>query len=179
MSNATSGAQRMNYVEARSHIKTGDLIALRTTHGGFPALVRWFTKSPYTHTAVALWMCDRLMMIETRIVAGIVPMSQLGDTDFDVIRCPVADPEYVFIEAFNILGTPINYDFIDLLRIAARLKLGWKAPDADDGRKVCSALSAAVYRLAGWNPAGLPGIPAPCEVVAAAGPVAIEVRNGG
>lgn len=118
-----------NYAEARSQIRTGDLIAVRSTHGGFAALVRWVTKSPYTHTAVALWVCDRLMMVETRILAGIVPMSQLGDKDFDVIRCPVADPEYVVIEAFNILG--------------------------------------------------LPGIAAPCEVVAAAGPVAIEVRHGG
>lgn len=179
MSNASNGALRLTYAEARSQIKTGDLIAVRSTHGGFAALVRWFTKSPYTHTAVALWVCDRLLMVETRILAGIVPMSQLGDKDFDVIRCPVADPEYVFIEAFNILGMPVDYDVIDLLRIAARLRLGWKGREVDDQRKVCSALSAAIYRLAGWRPVGLPGIPAPCEVVAAAGPVSIEVRNGG
>lgn len=179
MTNAGNGAPRLTYAEARSQIKTGDLIAVRSTHGGFAALVRWFTKSPYTHTAVAIWVCGRLLMVETRILAGIVPMSQLGDKDFDVIRCPVADPEYVVIEAFNILGLPIGYDFVDLLRIAARLRLGWKAPQVDDDSKICSALSASIYRLAGWRPEGLPGIPAPCEVVAAAGPVAIEVRRGG
>lgn len=182
MSNANTGSsliKPIDYATARSLIKTGDLIAVRSKAGGFPALVRWFTKSPYTHTAVALWVCDRLMMIETRIVACIVPLSQLGNAEFDVIRSPVADTKYVFIEAFNILGVPVNYDFMDLLRIAARLKLGWKAPAEDDGGKVCSALSAAIYRLAGWRPANLPGIPAPCEVVAAAGPVVIEVRNLG
>lgn len=175
-----SSADRFSsYAEARRWIKTGDLIAVRSTHGGFSAMVRWFTKSPYTHTAVALWVCDRLLMVETRILAGIVPMSQMDSKDFDVIRCPVTNPEHVFIEAFNILGMPVGYDFKDLLRIAARLKLGWKAPEVDDQSKVCSALSAAIYRLAGWRPVGLPGIPAPCEVVAAAGPVAIEVRHGG
>lgn len=176
---ANPGALRLNYEDARSHIRTGDLLGVRSTHGGFAALVRMGTKSPYTHTAVAIWVCDRLMMVETRGLAGIVPATQLGSKDFDVIRCPVADPEYVFIEAFNILGQPVGYDFIDLLRIAARLWFGWKEPEADDKKLVCSALSAAIYRLAGWRPAGLPAIPAPCEVVAAAGPVAIEVRNGG
>ncbi|MES1977521.1 MAG: hypothetical protein V4451_05760 [Pseudomonadota bacterium] len=178
MSNANTGLIPIDYVTARSQIRTGDLIAVRSHAGGFPGLVRWCTESPYTHTAIALWVCDRLMMIETRFTACIVPLSQLGNAEFDVVRCPVADPEYVLIEAFNILGVPVNYDFMDLLRIAARLKLGWQTGD-DDGRKVCSALSAAVYRLAGWRPEGLPGIPAPCEVVAAAGPVAIEVRNLG
>lgn len=179
MTTANNGALRLTYAEARSQIRTGDLIAVRSSHGGFAALVRFFTRSPYTHTAVALWVCDRLMMVETRILAGIVPATQLGDRDFDVIRCPVADADYVFIEAFNILGMPVGYDFKDLVRIAARLWLGYKGPEADDESKVCSALSAAIYRLAGWKPAGLPAIPAPCEVVAAAGPVAIEVRNGG
>lgn len=178
MSNATTGSSPTTYALARNKIKNGDLIAVRSNHGGFAALVRWFTNSPYTHTAIALWVGDRLMMVETRILAGIVPMSQLGGKNFDVIRCPVADTEYVYIEAFNILGMPVSYDFMDLLCIAARLKLGWKAPEVDDDSKVCSALSAAIYRLAGWNPEGLPGIPAPCEVVAAAGPVAIEVRGG-
>lgn len=175
-----SSADRFaSYADARSQIKTGDLIAVRSTHGGFAALVRWVTRSPYTHTAVAIWVCNRLLMVETRILAGIVPASQLDNKDFDVIRCPVADPEYVVIEAFSILGLPIGYDFVDLLRIAARLWLGWKAPEVDDDSKICSALSVAIYRLAGWRPVGLPGIPAPGEVVAAAGPVAIEVRHGG
>lgn len=178
--NANNGAlQRLTYEQARSLIKTGDLLAVRSTHGGFAALIRWGTKSPYTHTAVAIWLCDRLMMVETRGLAGMVPATQLGDKDFDVIRCPVEDTEYVVIEAFNILGQPVGYDFIDLLRIAGRLWFGWKEPESDDRKLVCSALSAAIYRLAGWKPAGLPAIPAPCEVVAAAGPVAIEVRNGG
>jgi hypothetical protein len=167
------------YPEARSHIRTGDLLAVRSKQGFFANLVRIGTRSPYTHTAVALWMCDRLMMVETRGQAGIVPASQLGTKDFDVIRCPVADAEYVFIEAMNILGIPVDYDSMDLLRIATRLWFGLKEPEADDENKICSALSAAIYRLAGWKPAGLPAIPAPCEVVAAAGPVAIEVRNGG
>lgn len=180
MMNANNGVlPRLTYAEARGQIRTGDLLAVRSKHGGFAALVRWGTKSPYTHTAVAIWVCDRLMMVETRGLAGIVPATQLGDKEFDVIRCPVADADYVFIEAFNILGMPVGYDVMDLLRIAARLWFGWKEPAADDRKLVCSALSAAIYRLAGWKPAGLPAIPAPCEVVAAAGPVAIEVRNGG
>ncbi len=179
MTDASPGSIRTDYEGARSLIRTGDLIGVRSKNGGFPALTRWATKSPYTHTAVALWLCDRLFMVETRGVAGIVPLAQLGSKEFDVVRCPVADSEYVFIEAVNLLGTPVNYDLADLLRIVGRLWFGIKEPETDDGGKICSALSASIYRLAGWRPLGLAAIPAPCEVMAAAGPVAIEVRNLG
>lgn len=178
--NASTGPMRLNYDQARVVIHTGDLLAVRSTHGGFAALTRWVTRSPYTHTAVALRLCGRLLMVETRGIAGIVPVSQVLGKDFDVIRRPEGlGNEDVFFSAMSILGKPISYDLADLLRIAARLRLGYHAPDQDDDSKVCSSLSAEIYRRAGWQPANLPGIPAPSEVVAAAGPVVIEVREGG
>ncbi|MES2946224.1 MAG: hypothetical protein V4772_25420 [Pseudomonadota bacterium] len=178
MTNASTGPMRLDYNDARDQIRSGDLLAVRSTHGGFAAITRWVTRSPYTHTAIALRLCGRLMMVETRGLAGIVPVSQMLDKDFDVVACPVATAD-VLKSAMDIMGKPVSYDLLDLLRIAARLRLGYHAPDQDDDSRVCSALSAEIYRRAGWQAANLPGIPAPCEVVAAAGPVVIEVREGG
>lgn len=79
---------------------------------------------------------------------------------------------------FALLGQDIGYDFGDLLRIAQHELLGRPLPPANDGRLICSALSASIYLLAGLSRLGLPSIPAPRDVVAwlLAAPV-LEVRR--
>jgi hypothetical protein len=42
------------YAQARDLIRTGDLIVLRKRGGWLPTLTRWVTKSPYTHTGLAV-----------------------------------------------------------------------------------------------------------------------------
>lgn len=175
MSNASNG---VSYAEARDQIKTGDLIAVRSLGGVLSAITRAVTRSPYTHTGIALWESGRLLLVETRGVAALVPLSQYRDGDFDVIDCPV-DREAAYLLVYHLLGRTISYDFMDLLRIAAHELLGVPLPDADDELMICSALSAAIYKAAGWQPAGLPSLPAPRDVVRAAGRVSIEVRIRG
>lgn len=176
MSNASNG---VSYAEARDRIKTGDLIAVRSLGGGLPALTRMVTRSPYTHTGIALWESGRLLLVETRGVAALVPLSQYEDSDFDVIDCPV-DRQAAYLCVYHLLGRTIRYDFMDLLRIGAHELLGVPLPEADDELMVCSALSAAIYKSAGWQPsADFPSLPAPRDVVRAAGRVAIEVRVRG
>lgn len=46
----------MNYSDVRAQIRTGDLIAFRTRRGMLARLTRWVTKSPYTHTALVIWV---------------------------------------------------------------------------------------------------------------------------
>ncbi|MDO8933053.1 MAG: hypothetical protein Q7U97_11705 [Rhodocyclaceae bacterium] len=167
-----------NYVEARELINTGDLIAIRATHGGFPALTRWVTKSPYTHTAVALQLAGRLLIAEMNGGgACLVPLSRYSDSDFDVFACPV-DRIEATMSMFDLLGLDIGYDFGDLVRIGGHELLGIALPPRDDDNLVCSALSASIYLHAGWKPAGLPSIPSPRNVVAAIGAAPIyEVRR--
>lgn len=171
----------MRYAEARPLIRTGDLIAVRATHGGLPAVTRWVTRSPYTHTAVALWGgfrgVERLLVAQTNGAGcGLAPLSHFARTDFDVFDCPV-DRGAAEQAVWALLGTRIRYDLADLARIAAHRLLGWPLPPADDGRLICSALSASIYLHAGWAPARLPSIPAPDDVVAALGAAPrIEVR---
>lgn len=156
----------MKYADIREQIRDGDLIAIRSKHGGLPALTRYFTRSPYTHTAVAIWLDGGLWVAEMNAGGNVlVPLSRYQDSDFDVFLCPDS-PEAVRILTLEFLRDQIDYDFIDLLRIAAYNVLRLKLP-TDTGGLVCSAGSARIYVLAGWKPVGMPSIPAPSDLVAA------------
>lgn len=163
----------MRYAEARSLVCTGDLIAIRTRRKLFDLLTSAVTQSPYTHTAVAVWGgfngVERLLVVESNAAgASLSPLSKYDADDFDVFECPViaAASERA---VWELLGEKIHYDVADLARIAANRLLGMPLPRRDDGRKVCSAHSAAIYLRAGWQPEALPSIPAPDDVVAAIG----------
>lgn len=169
----------MKYADARDRIRDGDLVAVRSAHGGLPALVRWFTKSPYTHTGVALWLSSRQTGKSILVIAEmdgadavLTPLSQFDDVAFDVFDCPVVGRtrSAVVTEALEALRHPIAYDYLDLLRIAAHKALNIGLPSEDKNGLVCSALSARIYRNAGWMPGyELPSLVAPGDLVAAIG----------
>ncbi len=162
----------MKYAEARDAIRTGDLIALRRRKGLLPWLTRLICRSPYTHTAVAVWSGvgqDRRLLVAEQKASGasLAPLSQYAGEDFDVFSAPQESMARIEGAIWEALGKPIGYDVGDLLRIAASRLLGWPLPRLDDEQLVCSALSAAIYLNAEWYPWFLPSIPAPDDVVAA------------
>jgi hypothetical protein len=156
----------MKYADIRDQIRDGDLIAVRSKHSGLPALTRFFTRSPYTHTAVAIWLGGGLWAAEMNAGGNVlVPVSRWENTDFDVFTCPV-DRTDVCVAILETLRGKIDYDLVDLLRIAAHNVLRCKLP-TDTGGLVCSAYSAKIYTLCGWRPLFLSSIPAPSDLVAA------------
>lgn len=172
----------MNYAEAREQIQEGDLVAVRARRGLLPVATRLVTRSPYTHTAVAVWGgfdgVKRLLVAESNAGGcSLSPLSHYQGVDFDVFPCPIprADAERAL---WDLLGVRIPYGFADLARIAAHRLLGVPLPPADPDEMVCSALSATIYLNGGWLPAGLPSIPAPDDVVRAIGcGPCLEVRG--
>lgn len=159
----------MNYEQARPLVQDGDLVAVRSARGGLSALTRWVTRSPYTHTAMAIWIADGLWVAEMGLGGNhLVPLSHYKDRRFDVFDCPV-ERETVRRWTLTVMREPIEYDLLDLLHIAVHHLLGTPLPNARGC--VCSAFNAATYLWAGWTPAGLPAIPAPSDVVAALGGV--------
>jgi len=172
----------MRYADARDQIRTGDLIALRKKHGVLPRLTRWVTRSPYTHTAIALWCGEdghrRLLVAEAKASgAFLTPLSQYAEEDFDVWRAPRETLLSIESAVWEALGAPIGYDVMDLLRIGLNRLAGLPLPKHDNALKICSALSATLWLQAGWKPRYLPSIPAPDDVVAAlAVPPALQVR---
>jgi len=168
----------MNYAQARGLINTGDLIAVRSRRIGFPLLTRVVTRSPYTHTATAIWLGHRLLLAEMLSVGGVLaPVSKYADTDFDVFACPLPSGATV-TPTLDLLGLAIDYDYGDLLRLGLHKLVGAPLPAADNDNLVCSALSASIYLHAGLPREGLPSIPAPGDVVAWLGaPAKLEVRR--
>lgn len=178
----------LTYPQARTLIATGDLIAFRQRGGLLHWLIRRVTRSPYTHTAIAVWAGPegipqhhslyvrhysgrRLLVAEAKASgAMLTPLSQYARVDFDVLPCPRAAKVKVEPVLWRTIGHPITYDVLDLLRIAAHRLLGRPLPVRDDARRICSALSAEIWHRAGWQAKPpLPSIPAPDDIVRAHG----------
>lgn len=168
----------VQYQRARRFIRTGDLIAVKRRGGVLAAATRLVTQSPYTHTGIALWEGERLLLAHTTGAGShLVPLSHVQHA-YNVFRCPV-DPEAARSAVWATFGEPIGYDVMDLVRIASHIVLGTKLPELDDEELICSALSARIYQLAGWNPPGLPSIPWPGAIVdALQAPPAVMVSPG-
>lgn len=168
----------MIYDVARDQIKTGDVIAVRRRTGFLAVATRLVTRSPYTHTGIAVWVEGRLMLVqETGGGCNMVPLSQEAIYDFDVFDCPV-DSHLVESWCWTLLGTRIPYGFLDLAIIAAHLLLFIPLPKQDGDGLICSAYSSVILRKAGWSPTDLPSIPWPAAVVKSLGsPARLEVRR--
>jgi hypothetical protein len=64
------------YEEVRLQIKNGDVIMYKGKKI-FPRLIRWLTKSSYSHAGIAVWWNERLMVMET-VMKGVrvAPLSR-------------------------------------------------------------------------------------------------------
>jgi hypothetical protein len=160
----------MNYADVRKSIRTGDLIAVKRRSGLFEIATRIVTNSPYTHTGIAIWAGNRLLLAQTNAGGcNLAPLSQEAVYDFDVFNCPV-DRNACEKAIWQELGTHIPYGILDCVRIFGYKVFGIPLPKEDGPDLVCSALSARIYKMSGWQPVGLPSIPWP-------GAVADQLQN--
>jgi hypothetical protein len=176
----SSGPQVLTYVMARPKIKTGNLIAVRGKAGLFAQLIRWVTRSDYTHTGIAIWLTDQnqeqgLYVAEEDGVKNVyTPLSQYAEDEFDVF--PTPNQRCSPVRAIQTaMRTRITYSWLQILRIGVYKLVRLTLPGARRGM-ICSGFSAAIYRELGWAPVGLPTPPAPSDLTAALGTPAICVR---
>jgi len=173
---------RRSYPNARDLIQSGDLIAVRNRKGLAAWLIKLVTRSPYTHTGVAIWLGGRLMVAETEQGPGsLVPVSQYADVDIDVFSSPIGQVAHVARSAvFEVLGTRITYAWSDLLRIWLHEWFRIPLPKAQADARICSSLSELIYERMGWKvPAGAPSIMTPRDLVAALkSSPRLEIRRG-
>lgn len=163
----------MSYAELRDSIKDGDVLLFRGAKSRISAIIRWATRSSYSHAALALWVDDRLMVAESREFRGcrLVPASRA--VEGAVVEVCRLDPRHesdldraaVRKEALSRLGEP--YGWRSILRTAVgklplvaffkarrSIGLGNKAYSEDDmhdaGQSVvCSTYVALCYRAGG------------------------------
>lgn len=139
----------MDYAQARPLIETGDLIAVRDVHGVVGRLTVAFTRSPYTHTGVAVWLGERLFMAELNAGRNhLTAVSQLSS--FDVREPPVPDRAAIERAIFDWLAHPITYGYAAFAVIGLRAWMHIKAFIHWRKVEVCSGGSVQIYEMAGW-----------------------------
>lgn len=164
----------MDYAEARDLIKDGDLIAVRGAHSIIGKLTQFFTRSPYTHTGIAVWLGDRLFMADLNSGRNhLTPLSQLGS--FDVYAPPPGlNRQRIVVAVFDWLAKPIEYGFAAFIVIG--LKCWLRLNTFIHWRKVivCSGGSVQIYEMAGWSEHSR--MVSPGELAAMVGPLRLAVR---
>lgn len=137
-----------NYSNVRRLIQDGDLIAVRGMHL-IDHLTSLITRSPYTHTGVAIWFDDRLFMAELN--SGRNHLTAVSCVaDFDVFSPPAGlDRATIRAAALDWLASPIDYGFAAFVAIGIECMLerrqlfeNWRAI------VVCSGGSVMIYEKA-------------------------------
>lgn len=162
----------MDYATARPQIRSGDVIGVMSRKGPLAWATRavmWISGGkPYTHVGVALWQAGRLYLVELNGGGNhLVPLSQISQP-FDVAR-PLAgiSADEVAAAADDELEHHVSYGVWALALIGLRRIFG-QAPRVPLGL-VCSSYTVSILSRLGWAPVGLHPMPAPDEVIAAAG----------
>lgn len=178
----------MNYEQARDQIKTGDLIGVRDVHGLLGKATVTLTRSPYTHTGVAVWLGDRLFMADLN--SGRNHLTALSCVkSFDVTSPPPGlAREHIETAVFDWLANPITYGYAAFVLIGLKDMLGVKKFIHWRKIIVCSGGSIQIYEMAAANMllAGLQPPPAweqhdrtlsPGDLMAELSPARLEVRS--
>ena len=143
------------YAQTRDTIKDGDVLLFQGT-GVFSRLIRFVTRSQYSHSGLALWWNDRLMVLEsTEPEVRVMPLSILVGhyPRVDLYKAiKHYDPVQLFEASTEALGkkdavwTIVRY----ARRILFRLR-GGGDPRKPPDKFVCSQLVSFAYREAGLD----------------------------
>jgi hypothetical protein len=138
----------MDYAAVRSKVQTGDLIGVRDQHGLLGRATTFFTRSPYTHTGVAVWLGQRLFMADLNSGRNhLTAVSCLSK--FDVFAPPAGlDRALIEESVFDWLATPISYGYAAFVLIGLKDALGIRRFVHWRCMIVCSGGSIEIYEMA-------------------------------
>ena len=145
------------YDKARNQINNGDIIFVRKKKTLVAKIIQFFTRSEYSHCAIAFWIeiagVNRLMVVEAqgKTKRRILNLSFYKEFDLDVVKVPVPWDSYAN-EALSKIGVT-KYGYISALYVGLRefllkecnIKLPQKDVDSDD--EICSEFIAKVLKL--------------------------------
>lgn len=150
----------MDYEVIRPNIQTGDLIGSRDSHGLIGRATRLFTRAPYTHTGVAVWLGGRLFVADLN--SGRNHLTALSCLNrFDVFEPPAGlDRKYIEESVFDWLASPISYGLAAFVLIGLKDMLGIKRFIHWRKIVVCSGGSIQIYEMSAARMV-LDNLPAP------------------
>lgn len=144
---------KLEYAQTRDAIEDGDVLLFQGA-GIFSRLIRWATRSAYSHSGMAIWWNDRLMVLEsTSPEVRVMPLSILiGHYPRVDLYKPVEDFSRVqlFEAATEALGK--RYAVWTIVRYVRRILFrirGGGDPRKPPDKFVCSQLVSYAYREAG------------------------------
>ncbi len=155
---ARPSASRVGYDEARGRIENGDVLLFQGT-GWLSRLIRWGSKSPYSHAGLALWWNNRLMVIQSAargvevLPARTAVQKYDGQVDWwqpDPATRAELKVDILIHAAFDQLGKP--FAVWPLIALMARMLRGEELGNPDSRRMpnyFCSQLVSKCYRRAG------------------------------
>ena len=171
--------QTLTYAEARTLIKTGDMVGIHTgtiacqliQAGQRIAGLPW---SHITHCGLAVWLLDRLYLVEMNAGGNVYkPLSQYSKQRMVICKPAKGTELDNFAQRLQVLTeNHIPYSATDLLRIGLRM-LPMRFIDTSkwgtdsDATKVCSLLPAMAYKTLGGDVSAIPVLSSPAEVVKA------------
>jgi hypothetical protein len=161
----------MNYAAARDLIQDGDVVVVKRRSSALAVLTRLVTRSPYTHTGIAVWSGGRLLLVQAN-GGGVnaAPLSQEAEFAFDVYDPPAGLARSEIVQAaWDAIGARLSYAIADLFEIWLYLWFGIPLPEKPGEDPICSLLTARILMAAGWAPVNLPSIPWPSAVADALG----------
>ena len=143
------------YAQKRDSIEDGDVLLFQGS-GLFSRLIRWVTRSRYSHSGLAIWWNDRLMVLEsTEPEVRIMPLSILiGHYPRVDLYKPtkLLNRMQVFEAATEALGK--KYAVWTVIRYARRILFkirGGGDPRTPPDKFVCSQLVSFAYRDGGLD----------------------------
>ena len=154
---AGESRSQLPYPEARKLIQTGDVLLFRGT-SAVSRIIRWGSRSSYSHAGLAAWWGDRLIVFQAvGHGAQVVPVSSAvdaydGQVDWFTPRPGVTvDPEQLITHAVTMLGRAYAFNgVLDLMwRMALRRFRGLRDARDDPKELFCSQYVSYCYRKAG------------------------------
>jgi len=145
------------YSDIRESIRTGDLIAFRPS-SFIGRIITHVTGGSWSHVAIAIWLDERLFILEAKEFRGVQirAMSEVGDFDWIPILKPPFSQE-MRNYSMSRLGKP--YSYADALRAGFGLKFNKKNGD------ICSEYASDIYRKFLKTLTPIPPSPTPSKLV--------------
>ena len=147
--------KKCSYEEARKLIQSGDVVFVRNKKGFVASVIRFFTRSKYSHVGFAFWVeiegTPRLLMLEAQGGAKrrIVNISFYKEEKLDIIAAPKPWRD-IAPTAMENLGQ-VAYGWLEAGYVGIREALmkgpGWTLPYKDMPGEICSEFVARMLGM--------------------------------
>jgi hypothetical protein len=149
-----SRAPRTGYATVRSEFTVGDVLLFRG-RGLISQLIRWVTRSPYSHVGLVFLFEERVFCIEAvGVGVRLILISELmrryhGGIDYYEVHDPSPEQRHGAI-AFCFAQLGKLYDRPGIFRFLIAIVFNRKPAVREDQEWFCSELVAAAYRAQGF-----------------------------